>query len=279
MYPLITPNQLEELVNTGADILICDCRFDLVDPHAGREAYLVGHILGAIYVALDRDLSAAKTGSNGRHPLPTPQAWAETKQRLGIDPQTTVIAYDNHGSVYASRLWWMLKASGHENVQVLDGGLDAWNGAVGIIPPVIEPLKTIPAPQEWAGSVTVNTIEECIADPNLLGHCMIDARTEDRFCGKNETLDPVGGHIPGALNRFFKHNLSAGQFKSPEVLRAEFQALIGNTPASKVINQCGSGVSACHNLLAMELAGLTGSRLYVGSWSEWCANPKRPVAT
>ena len=129
MHPLITPNQLEELVNTGADILICDCRFDLVNPNAGREAYNTGHILGAIYVDLGRDLSAVKTGSNGRHPLPSPQAWADTKRRLGIDPKTTVITYDNHGSVYASRLWWMLKASGHANVQVLDGGLSAWNGS------------------------------------------------------------------------------------------------------------------------------------------------------
>ena len=279
MHPLITPNQLEELVNTGADILICDCRFDLTNPQAGREAYNAGHILGAIYVDLDHDLSAAKTGSNGRHPLPTPKAWADTKQRLGIDPKTTVIAYDNHGSVYASRLWWMLKASGHANVQVLDGGLSAWNGSIGTIPPVIEPLKVTPAPQEWAGTVTVDAIEECIADPNLLGHYMIDARAEDRFRGENETLDAVGGHIPGALNRFFKHNLSAGQFKSPEVLRTEFKVLLGKTPASKVINQCGSGVSACHNLLAMEVAGLSGSCLYVGSWSEWCTDPKRPIAT
>jgi thiosulfate/3-mercaptopyruvate sulfurtransferase len=279
MHPLITPNQLEELVNTGADILICDCRFDLTNPQAGREAYNAGHILGAIYVDLDRDLSAAKTGNNGRHPLPTPKAWADTKQRLGIDPKTTVIAYDNHGSVYASRLWWMLKASGHANVQVLDGGLSAWNGSIGTIPPVIAPLKVTPAPQEWAGTVTVDAIEECITDPNLQGHCMIDARAEDRFRGENETLDAIGGHIPGALNRFFKHNLSAGQFKSPEVLRTEFKVLLGNTPTSKVINQCGSGVSACHNLLAMEVAGLSGSRLYVGSWSEWCTNPKRPIAT
>lgn len=279
MNPLITPNQLEELVNTGADILLCDCRFDLTNPQAGREAYNTGHILGAIYVDLDRDLSAAKTGNNGRHPLPSPQAWADTKQRLGINPKTTVIAYDNHGSVYASRLWWMLKASGHAHVQVLDGGLSAWNGSIGTIPPVIEPLKVTPAPQDWAGAVTVDAIEECIADPNLLGHCMIDARAEDRFRGENETLDPIGGHIPGALNRFFKHNLSAGQFKSPEVLRAEFKALLGSTPASKVINQCGSGVSACHNLLAMEVAGLSGARLYAGSWSEWCADPKRPIAT
>jgi thiosulfate/3-mercaptopyruvate sulfurtransferase len=277
MHPLITPNQLEELVNTGADILICDCRYDLVDPNAGREAYNTGHILGAIYVDLGRDLSAAKTGSNGRHPLPSPQAWADTKQRLGIDPKTTVIAYDNHGSVYASRLWWMLKASGHAHVQVLDGGLSAWNGSIGTIPPVVTPLKTAIQAQDWMGSVTVNEMEQWLTDSK--GQCVVDARAEDRFRGENETLDPIGGHIPGALNRFFKHNLSAGQLKSPDALRTEFTALLGNTSASSVIHQCGSGVSACHNLLAMEVAGLPGSRLYVGSWSEWCADPKRPVAT
>jgi thiosulfate/3-mercaptopyruvate sulfurtransferase len=277
MHPLITPNQLEELVNTGADILICDCRYDLVDPNAGREAYNTGHILGAIYVDLGRDLSAAKTGSNGRHPLPSPQAWAETKQRLGIDPKTTVIAYDNHGSVYASRLWWMLKASGHAHVQVLDGGLSAWNGSIGTIPPVVTPLKTAIEPQDWMGSVTVNEMEQWLTDSK--GQCVVDARAEDRFRGENETLDPIGGHIPGALNRFFKHNLSAGQLKSPDALRAEFTALLGNAAGSDVIHQCGSGVSACHNLLAMEVAPLPGSRLYVGSWSEWCADPKRPVAT
>ena len=277
MHPLITPNQLEELVNTGADILICDCRYDLVDPNAGREAYNTGHILGAIYVDLGRDLSAAKTGSNGRHPLPSPQAWADTQQRLGIDPKTTVIAYDNHGSVYASRLWWMLKASGHAHVQVLDGGLSAWNGSIGTIPPVVTPLKTAIEPQDWMGSVAVNEMEQWLTDSK--GQCVVDARAEDRFRGENETLDPIGGHIPGALNRFFKHNLSAGQLKSPDALRTEFTALLGNTSASSVIHQCGSGVSACHNLLAMEVAGLPGSRLYVGSWSEWCADPKRPVAT
>jgi thiosulfate/3-mercaptopyruvate sulfurtransferase len=277
MHPLITPNQLEELVNTGADILICDCRFDLVDPNAGREAYNAGHILGAIYVDLGRDLSAAKTGSNGRHPLPSPQAWADTRQRLGIEPKTTVIAYDNHGSVYASRLWWMLKASGHAHVQVLDGGLSAWNGSIGTIPPVVTPLKTAIQAQEWIGSVNVNAMEQWLTDSK--GQCVLDARSEDRFRGENETLDAVGGHIPGALNRFFKHNLSAGQFKSPDALRTEFTALLGNTTASSVIHQCGSGVSACHNVLAMEVAGLPGSHLYVGSWSEWCTDPKRPVAT
>jgi thiosulfate/3-mercaptopyruvate sulfurtransferase len=268
---------LEELVNTGANILICDCRFDLTNPQAGREAYNAGHILGAIYVDLDRDLSAAKTGNNGRHPLPTPKAWADTKQRLGMDPKTTVIAYDNHGSVYASRLWWMLKASGHANVQVLDGGLSAWNGSIGTIPPVVTPLKTAIQAQEWIGSVTVNAMEQWLTDSK--GQCVLDARSEDRFRGENETLDAVGGHIPGALNRFFKHNLSAGQFKSPDALRTEFKALLGNASASSVIHQCGSGVSACHNVLAMEVAGLSGSHLYVGSWSEWCTDPKRPIAT
>jgi len=277
MDPLITPNQLEELVNTGADILICDCRFDLTNPQAGREAYNAGHILGAIYVDLDRDLSAAKTGSNGRHPLPSPQAWADTKQRLGIDSKTTVIAYDNHGSVYASRLWWMLKSSGHTHTQVLDGGLSAWNGSIGMIPPAIKPLASTIPPHNWMDTVTVNAIEQWLTDPQ--GQCIVDARAEDRFRGENETLDAVGGHIPGALNRFFKHNLSAGQFKSADALRTEFKALIGSAMPSDVIHQCGSGVSACHKVLAMEVAGLLGSRLYVGSWSERCTEPKRPIAT
>jgi thiosulfate/3-mercaptopyruvate sulfurtransferase len=171
----------------------------------------------------------------------------------------------------------MLKASGHAYVQVLDGGLSAWNGSIGTIPPAVTPLKTAIEPQDWMGSVNVNEMEQWLTDSK--GQCVVDARAEDRFRGENETLDPIGGHIPGALNRFFKHNLSAGQLKSPDALRAEFTALLGNAAGSDVIHQCGSGVSACHNLLAMEIAGLPGSRLYVGSWSEWCADPKRPVAT
>jgi thiosulfate/3-mercaptopyruvate sulfurtransferase len=171
----------------------------------------------------------------------------------------------------------MLKASGHAHVQVLDGGLSAWNGSIGTIPPVVAPLKTAIEPQEWMGSVTVDVMEQWLTDSK--GQCVVDARSEDRFRGENETLDPIGGHIPGALNRFFKHNLSAGQFKSPDALRTEFKALLGNALPSDVIHQCGSGVTACHNLLAMEAAGLTGSHLYVGSWSEWCADPKRPITT
>lgn len=278
MHPLITPNQLEELINTGADILICDCRFDLGNPHAGRDAYNTGHIPGAIYVDLDRDLSAEKTGQNGRHPLPSPSAWAQTKQRLGIDSGVHVIAYDAHGSVYASRLWWMLKASGHDQVQVLDGGLNAWNGSIGTVPREVLPLKTTPPVQPWSGLVTVDAIEACVAAGRQAAQCIVDARAEDRYRGENETLDPVGGHIPGSRNRFFKYNLSSGQFKSPDALRIEFMDLLGNTAASNVIHQCGSGVTACHNLLAMEVAGLPDSLLYAGSWSEWCADPRRPIA-
>jgi thiosulfate/3-mercaptopyruvate sulfurtransferase len=275
MTPLITANQLEEIINSGEDVLICDCRFDLVDHEAGKKAYEEGHIPGAIYVDLDRDLSGEKTGQNGRHPMPSPEAWAKTKSRLGMDPKTLVVAYDNHGSVYASRLWWMLKATGHANVRVLDGGLDAWNGPIGTVPrppiPTNTPLQAMP----YVGLVLVDEMVNNLQSKNML---VIDARMADRFQGQNETLDPVGGHIPDAINYCFRNNLSSKSFKSPEQLYKDFVDLLGTKKASEIIHQCGSGVTACHNLLAMELAGLKGSRLYAGSWSEWCADPSRPVA-
>jgi thiosulfate/3-mercaptopyruvate sulfurtransferase len=276
MTPLITANQLEELFNSGGNILLCDCRFDLADPSAGKKAYAEGHIPGAIYVNLDQDLSGKKTGGNGRHPLPSPAAWASTKTRLGIDHNTLVVAYDKQGSVYASRLWWMLKATGHAQVRVLDGGLDAWNGPIGTIPrqptPLTQPLEAMP----YVGLVTVDAVLENLQSKKRL---VVDARANDRFHGQNETLDPVGGHIPGAVNHFFKDNLSATLFKSPEQLYKEFVDFLGPIKGSEVIHQCGSGVTACHNLLAMEIAGLKGSHLYAGSWSEWCADPSRPIET
>lgn len=275
MTPLITANQLEEIINSGEDVLLCDCRFDLVDVQAGKKAYQEGHIPGAVYVDLDQDLSGPKTGKNGRHPLPSPQAWAQTKSRLGVDSNTLVIAYDNQGSVYASRLWWMLKATGHAKVQVLDGGLDAWNGPIGTY--VRQPQATITpiAKMPYVGLVLA---DEVMANLQSKKSIIIDARANDRFYGQNETLDPVGGHIPGAINYCFRENLSGKSFKTPEQLYKDFHALLGSTKASKVIHQCGSGVTACHNLLAMEVAGLKDSRLYAGSWSEWCADPIRPVA-
>jgi thiosulfate/3-mercaptopyruvate sulfurtransferase len=274
MTPLISANQLEEIINSGEEVLLCDCRFDLVDPLYGQKAYEESHIPGAIYVDLDHDLSGPKNGVNGRHPLPSPEAWAKTKTRLGITPNTLVVAYDKQGSVYASRLWWMLKASGHAKVQVLDGGLDAWNGPMGTVPRKPIPSSQAIEPRPYVGLVLV---DEVVSNLQTKKNTIIDARANDRFHGQNETLDPVGGHIPGATNRFFKNNLSATAFKPAEQLFKDFVELLGPVKPADVIHQCGSGVTACHNLLAMELAGLKGSRLYAGSWSEWCADSSRPV--
>ncbi len=274
MNPLISTNQLQELLKNNANVLICDCRFDLTQASAGREAYAAGHIDGAIYVDLENDLSGTKTGTNGRHPLPYPHKWAETRQRLGIGSASHVIAYDSHGSVYASRLWWMLRATGHDKVQVLDGGLESWKGKTGMAILAPAPLEKQPESRQFEGLVLVDEIRSNLSSQRKT---IVDARSPDRFHGQNETLDPVAGHIPGSLNRFYKCNLEDGTFKSPDILRNEFSDLLGNTHAYEVVHSCGSGVTACHNLLAMEYAGLSGSHLYAGSWSEWCADPKRPV--
>jgi thiosulfate/3-mercaptopyruvate sulfurtransferase len=277
MNPIITANQLEELINEGSDVLICDCRFDLTNAKAGFEMYKTAHITGAIYVNVDQDLSGKKTGSNGRHPLPSPEEWAKTRQGLGIANHTHVVAYDSHGGTFASRLWWMLRSIGHASVQVLDGGLDAWNGSFSSVGRAPNPLSAMPEVFPYQGVVLIDEMEKNVATQER--KMVIDARAPDRFRGENETLDPVGGHIPGATNRCFKENLVAGKFKSPELLYKEFVLLIGQQKPGTIIHSCGSGVSACHNLLAMEAAGLSGSRLHVGSWSEWCSDPKRPIET
>jgi thiosulfate/3-mercaptopyruvate sulfurtransferase len=274
MRPLITGYQLQELLDRGETPLICDCRFDLSQLSAGREAYVLGHIPGAIYVDLEADLSGTKTGTNGRHPLPTPHQWAKTRQRLGMESDVHVIVYDSHGALFASRLWWMLRAVGHQEVQVLDGGLDAWNRTLDTTWANPVPLATCPADVPYDGLVVLDDIVSNLATRQKL---VLDARSSDRFHGQNETLDPVGGHIPGSLNRFCKTNLDGNTFAAPARLRSEFLTLLGEANASEVIHSCGSGVTACHNLLAMEYAGLHGSSLYAGSWSEWCADPSRPV--
>lgn len=274
MNPLITTNQLQELLNRGTKVLICDCRFDLAKVSAGQETYAKGHISGAIYVDLDKDLSGSKTGTNGRHPLPTPDHWATIRQRLGISSDSHVIAYYSQGSAFASRLWWMLRAIGHDKVQVLDGGLDSWTGQLSTATVTPAPLETPPEPVAYHGLVLVDEILDNLVSQRKT---LIDARSTDRFHGQNETLDPVAGHMPGSLNRFFKSNLQGSEFKSPAILRKEYSELLANTRASDVIHSCGSGVTACVNLLAMEQAGLVGSLLYAGSWSEWCADPRRPV--
>lgn len=260
------------------DWVIVDCRHDLARPAAGEEAWRAEHIPGARFAHLDRDLAAPLTGRNGRHPLPAARVFEETLRHLGVNASSQVIAYDDAGGMYASRLWWMLRWLGHEAVAVLDGGWKSWLAAqhpVSTTQPVV-PLGSFTASPQ-ALSVDAEHVLARLGDAQS---CIIDARGEDRYRGENETMDPVAGHIPGALNRAFRHNLAAdGRFKSPVELRAEWDRFLQGRDPGTVVHQCGSGVSACHNLLAMEIAGLPGSRLYPGSWSEWCADPQRPVAT
>jgi thiosulfate/3-mercaptopyruvate sulfurtransferase len=272
-------NLADRLAAAPQSVLVFDCRFDLTAPEAGEAAYAAGHIPGAQYLHLDRDLSGVKTGKNGRHPLPERSALVAKLQAIGLNEGQQVVAYDAQGGMYAARLWWLLRWLGHDSVALLDGGLAAWEAAG-------KPLETA-APESRAGTfkaaaplqvtIDAHAIERSIGTRD---HLLIDARAADRYRGENETLDAVGGHIPGALNHFFKNNLSAeGRFKTAHELREAFGALIGSTPADRVVLQCGSGVTACHNALAMEIAGLHGAALYPGSWSEWSSDPGRPVAT
>jgi thiosulfate/3-mercaptopyruvate sulfurtransferase len=257
---------------------VFDCRHDLKNTEYGRQAYARGHIPGALFLHLDADLSGVKDGRNGRHPLPEVDDFARRMSACGVDATTQVVAYDNEGGIFASRLWWLLRWLGHDRVAVLDGGLAGWKRsgrALEETAPAVEPRSFEPRQQGVAVSV-----EKVLADLQSERMLIVDARSPERFRGENETLDPVGGHIPGAVNRFYFDNLDDDGcfFKPTTELRAEFDALLAGRPAAQVVQQCGSGVTACHNLLAMELAGLSGSKLYPGSWSEWCADPLRPVA-
>lgn len=260
------------------DWRVFDCRHDLANTAFGRAAYADGHLPGAIFLHLDEDLSGPMTGRNGRHPLPDPERLAVRLGNCGVDRNTQVVAYDDAGGMYAARLWWLLRWLGHTRVAVLDGGYRAWLAAS--LP--LESTTPEVTPRRFEAEAGCDKVDAAFVLAHL-GHpdmVLIDARGPDRFRGENETLDPVGGHIPGALNRFFRDNLDAeGRFRPAAELHAAFSALIGARAATQVVHQCGSGVTACHNLLAMEHAGLSGSRLYAGSWSEWCADPTRPVAT
>lgn len=257
---------------------IVDVRHQLADVHCGEAAYLAGHIPGAVFMHCDRDLSAPMNGSNGRHPLPDPQRLAARLGALGIGPETQVVAYDDSQGMIASRLWWLLRWLGHDRVAVLDGGFQAWQAAGGQLDTAMpNPPAASFAPSVRDLAVDVDYVGRFLQTSRM--H-LIDARSPDRFRGENETIDPVGGRIPGACNRFFRDNLQAdGRFKPAAELRAEWLALLAGRAPEQVVHHCGSGVSACHNVLAMEIAGLPGSRLYGGSWSEWCADPQRPVAT
>lgn len=280
--PLISPERLQALLDEGRpSVRVLDARFNLADPAAGEQAWRTGHIPGALYAHLDRDLSGRKNGLNGRHPLPEPAGWQTTLQHWGIQPDTPVVVYDDAGGMFAARLWWMLRHwTGHAQVQVLDGGWPTWVASGAAVS-----TQSAPAPDPCDAAFPVQdgaiiSTDEIAGWVTRPGHTqLIDARAPDRFRGENETLDPVGGHIPGALNRFFQHNLQpGGRFKAPDVLRQEWTERLGHANGGRVIHQCGSGVTACHNLLAMDIAGLPGSKLYAGSWSAWCADPGRPVA-
>ena len=259
-------------------LVLCDVRHDLARPEAwGEDQFRAGHIPGARFVHLDRMLSGPKTGTNGRHPLPTPEFAAAQFAQLGIAADRQVVIYDQGPGMYASRMWWMLQWLGHDAVAVLDGGYAKWSAEKR----PVSATATRYAPAAFAirkvtPHVNASGVRASLARRTLL---LVDARAPERFRGETEPLDPVAGHIPGAHNRPYTLNLDpAGTFKSPAVLRGEFEVLLDGAKHDVVVHSCGSGVTACHNILAMEVAGLAGTRLYPGSWSEWCADPLRPVA-
>ena len=256
---------------------VFDCRHLLNDPAAGRAAYARSHLPGAFFLHLDEDLSGPTNGRNGRHPLPDPLLLAGKLGSAGVSAETQVVAYDDSGGMFAARLWWLLRWLGHTRVAVLDGGIDQWIGEGRAV--------STDVPTSTPAILKVDLRDGVVSSDDVLAgleaQCfrVIDARSPDRFRGENETLDAVGGHIPGAINRFFRDNLDAGGHFRPAIdLRREFLALLAGIDPAQVVMSCGSGVTACHNLLAMEIAGLPGARLYVGSWSEWCSDPTRPVA-
>ena len=277
---LIDANTLSQHLSDPQWVIL-DCRHDLMNPDFGRNAFAEGHIESAQFANIDTDLSGPKKDADGvfrgRHPLPDRAALLETLRRWGINDDTQVVAYDAHGGMYAARLWWLLRWLGHGAVAVLDGGLAAWSAAgLPLVTTVTErPRGSLAEKATLVRKVSVGDLVENLDTKRLQ---VVDARANDRFRGENETIDPVGGHIPGARNRFFKDNLQGdGRFKDAATLKQELAPIVG-TPASAVM-QCGSGVTACHNLLALEVAGLSGAALYPGSWSEWCADSTRPIAT
>jgi thiosulfate/3-mercaptopyruvate sulfurtransferase len=256
---------------------VIDCRYDLRDEAWGQRAYDTAHIPGAVYANLDRDLSGAKTGRNGRHPLPDPGSLSETFGRLGIAGGVQVVAYDQDHGMYASRLWWLLRWMGHGDVAVLDGGLTKW---INEQRPLQSNAETRPR-RHFEGSPRpgwVVSADETASAAAGHGWQLVDARSPDRYRGENETLDKVAGHIPGAVNHFFKWNVrDDGTFRSPEDIRDRVRASLGDESADRVLCYCGSGENACQNLLAFEHARLRGARLFPGSWSEWSSDPARPI--
>ena len=255
---------------------IFDCRHDLANPELGAQQYAEAHIPGALFAHLDRDLSGVKTGSNGRHPLPEAKSFIGWLGKQGLKPTDMVVCYDGGPGAMASRLWWMLRWAGHEQAAVLDGGLAKWLREGRPVTAEVPSFPAAPYPGKAKASMHASL---AVVEKKLKRAALIDARAPARYRGESEPIDPVAGRIPGAKNRFNNDNLTPeGVFKSPELLRSELEKILSDRNPNDVINYCGSGVAACHNALAMEIAGLTGSRVYIGSWSEWSADPSRPIS-
>jgi thiosulfate/3-mercaptopyruvate sulfurtransferase len=296
MYPtLISAPELQQLLGSSQRCMIFDCSFDHSHHTAGEQQYAQSHIPGAVYAHLETALSARhgvpgnhgvltahgadEPASGGRHPLPNRERFASWLSSVGFDNDMQAVVYDRQGANYCGRLWWMLKWAGHDAVAVLDGGLQAWQAAGGAVASGQEAShfqSNFKLGEPKAQLVTTATVLQHLGRPE---QTLIDARATPRFKGEVEPLDPVAGHIPGALNRPFSQNIGPdGLFKSAEQLKAEFLTLLGQRDPATVVHHCGSGVSALPNMLAMEIAGLGSSALYAGSWSEWCSNPNRPIA-
>ena len=301
---LIDPDTLDTLLHDSTCVVF-DVRHDLLDPDAGLKAWRSGHIPGAVFLDHERDLCAQKTGTNGRHPLPALDDFLALMRTHGVAPGTQVVVYDGGPGAFAAHLWWMLRWMGHEAVAVLDGGWAAWKasglpvasagGDAAVVSGTGRPQTdamaadhgiapaddvVVNSPAGRLPSMPVVTADQVLANIAEPRFVVVDARAQNRFRGETEPMDPVAGHIPGALNRPNSLNSQPdGRFLPARQLRESFEALLGETPPEQVVHQCGSGITACHNLFAMELAGLSGSALYPGSWSEWCSDPERPVAT
>jgi thiosulfate/3-mercaptopyruvate sulfurtransferase len=255
---------------------VFDCRHDLMNPAQGEQQYQEAHIPGALFAHMDRDLSAPKTGMNGRHALPEARTFIGWMGKQGLKPTDTIVCYDAGPGAMASRLWWMLRWAGHEQAAVLDGGLAKWQREGRPVTAELPQFEAATYPGRARASMHASL---AFVEKKLKRAALLDARAPARYRGEQEPIDPVAGRIPGAMNRFNNDNIAAdGTFKKPELLREEFDKVLSGRSPSEVINYCGSGVSACHNALAMEVAGLTGSRVYIGSWSEWSADPARPIS-
>ena len=275
---IISAAQLADIA-ANDNVRVFDCRFNLKDPQGGLKKYQEGHIPGAQFANMDTQLSSAMTETSGRHPLPDAETFLEQLRNWGVGNATQVIAYDDMSGAFAARLWWLMRWLGHKNVAVLDGGIQQWteNGHALSQDSSQYPRSDFSGQPNMDWVLDIETVRKELDAENIT---LIDARTADRYTGKDQKTDPVPGHVPGANNLPFGGNLNKqGMFESSSVIKNRFDNLIQTQPIDRVVNMCGSGVTACHNLLAMEIAGFEPTKLFVGSWSQWIRDPSRPVAT